>query len=247
MADQNNASANAGSAGSVPAGSTAAGQASTVDWEKQYKEAESKIGSLGNEVGEYRKFLTDIAPLLTKLEASPELVQAIVDGKIDGNYAKAALEGKLSVAEAATATAAQAEVEKALEGKQVSPEKISELVEQAVSERMKQVEEKDEMRDFEKKTSSFIDSTPDFKDYASDIDTWLEDHPDVLDVSVAYFAVKGEMSVKAAQKASETAAAEAAKNVVLNAGPGGGKATYIQDGGSLADKLIAGRSSANVF
>lgn len=250
MADQIIASGTPGSAdGSVPANNSA-GQTNTgVDWEKQYKELESKFGSQGKELGEYREFVQGLTPLFEKLDASPELVQAIVDGKIDGNYAKAALEGKLSIAQAQAATAAQAEVQSELSAsgaKVATPEEIARLVEEKFAAKSRELEERDEYREFERKTNEFIERTSDFADYADAIDKWIDEH-DVTDIEVAYYAVKGKLSEESARKAAEEAAAEEAKQIILNAGPGGVTAQGLADGKSLADQLIGGRVNPNLL
>ena len=250
MTEQENVSANAGSTGSIPAGATTAGEMTQVDWEKQYKEIEQKFGTQGRELGEHREFLTSITPLLDKLEKSPELVQAILDGKIDATLAKAALEGKLTFGEAAAATAANAEVKAELgaEGyKAATPDEIGKMVAEKVSEAMRGIEEKDEVRDFERKTDEFISSTPDFVTYADAIDKWLDAHPSVSDVDVAYYAVKGEMSMKDAKATADAAAAEIAKDMVLNAAGGGVTAQFTSDGTPIVDKLISGRPNPNSF
>jgi soluble cytochrome b562 len=176
---------NAGSAGqagspaiaNVPANPNAlgaqAGQTSkgaSVDYEAMYKELESKFGSQGQELGEFRSFFEGIGPLLEKLDKSPELVQAIVDGKINADLAKAALEGKITVGEAQVVNQAHAEVKKELGKKayeNLSSEDINNLIMSKVEE-VKQdlegkVKENEEMRDFERGVQDFIDRTGDLR------------------------------------------------------------------------------------
>ena len=146
MAEENNGSAAAGSpiGSGVPNPNNLAGatggdtkvETPAVD-PVQHKELEALVGRQGAELGEFRKFFQDIAPLLDKLDKSPELVQAIIDEKLTPELAKAALEGKISVADAAIVTKAQEEVKKDLgkEGmKGASPEEISKLVEDKAKE-----------------------------------------------------------------------------------------------------------------
>lgn len=255
MTEQENVSAGAaanlaGSTGSVPAAAAAAGQTQNVDWEKQYKELEVKFGQQGRELGEYREFITNTAPLLDKLEKGPELVEAILAGKVDTNLAKAAIEGRLTVNEAVAAGAAVNEVKNELGAaafQAASPDEIGKLVDAKVSEKLRELEEKDELREFQRKTEEFMQSTPDFVKYADDIDAWLDAHPAITDIDVAYHAVKGELSVAEAKKAADESAAENAKNVILNAGPGGVQAQFTPDGTPLVDKLISGRADANRF
>jgi ATP-dependent exoDNAse (exonuclease V) alpha subunit len=54
----------------------------------------------GQELGEFRKFFSDIAPLLDKLDKSPEIVQAIMNGRITTDIAKALTEDNLNPKEA---------------------------------------------------------------------------------------------------------------------------------------------------
>lgn len=252
MADQINASENPGSAGSVPPDTNSGGQTNQgVDYEKQYKELEQRFGQQGTELGQYREFITEITPLLTELDSNPDLVQAIVNKKIDVNFAKAALEGKLSVTEAAAATAAHAEVQANLgsEGyKAASPEEIAKLVDEKVASEMRKLEDKSDFDSFERKTSDFIKNTADFAEYSDSIDEWIDAHPDIVDVEVAYYAVKGKLSEAAAKKAADEAQAEQAKQMMLNAPGGGVHPTHINsDNNDVVDSLIAGRTNPNLF
>ncbi len=201
------------------------------------------------ELGDFKQFFEDISPLLEKLNASPDLVQAIVSDKINDEFAKAALAGKLTVEEAQTATAAVKAVEKEL-GTQAfntaSPEEISKLVEEKVSALESRLTEKDEMKQFESYTSQFISNTPDFKDYSEAISEWLDEH-DVTDVKVAYYAVKGELSEKKAKEMADSDASEYAKNVMMTAGGGNVPANAIVGGQPLIDTLIAPRTNPNRF
>jgi len=49
---------------------------------------ENVITKQGQEIGEYRQFFADVAPLLDKLDKNPELVQAIINGNITPELAK---------------------------------------------------------------------------------------------------------------------------------------------------------------
>lgn len=251
MADQVNASGGTpGSAGSVPPVANSGGETTSgVDYEKQYKELEPKMGEMGRELGQYREFIQEITPLLTELDANPDLVQAILDKKIDANFAKAALQGKLSVAEATAATEAHKEVKDNL-GEAYgasSPDDIARLVEASFDAKMREMQDKNDFDSFERKTSEFIKNTPDFSEYADSIDEWIDAHPDIVDVEVAYYAVKGKLSEAAATKAAEEAQAEAAKQMMLNAPGGGVQATHVTNNSELVDSLIAGRTSPNLF
>lgn len=214
-----------------------------------YKELESRLGTQGQELGEYREFFQNIAPLLDKLDQSPELVQAIIDGKVDKDIAQAVMEGRVDVRDAAAVVQANEEVKEKL-GKEkydlATPEAISKLVEEQVSKVRKEFEEKADLQSFQEYTSKFIENTPDFQEYADKIDKWLDTH-DVNDIKVAYYAVKGEMSESQAQKAADLAAAESAKAVMANAGGGGQQSQFSADGTPLVDKFIAGRPNPNSF
>jgi soluble cytochrome b562 len=231
-----------------------AGQASNgTDYQAMYAELESKLGTQGRELGEYRSFFEGIAPLLDKLDKSPELVQAIVDGKIDADLAKAALEGKITVGEAQIVNQAHAEVKKELGKKayeNLNVDDIDKLIEskvQIVRQEMEgKAKESDEMRDFERNVQDFIERTPDFTEYAKEIDDWLDEH-DTTDIAVAYYAVKGQVSEREAKKQAQTDANEAAKNYALNAGGGHGGSSFVPGDSDIVDQLIAGKSNPNVF
>jgi hypothetical protein len=252
----NNGSAPAGSP-NVPAANpnpgAPAGQTlptgGAIDKAKAYDELETRFGTQGKELGEYRQFFQNIAPLLDKLDQSPEMVQAIVDGKLDKDIAKAVLEGRVDVRDAAAVQAAHDQVKTKLGDKAyeaTSPEAIAKMVEDKVDKFRKEFEEKSELGKFQEYTQKFIDNTPDFKDYADEVDKWLDEH-DVTDIEVAYYAVKGQMSEAAAKKVAETATAERQKEIILNAGGGGQTAQYAADGSALVDKLISGRPNPNSF
>ena len=49
--------------------------------------------------------------------------------------------------------------------------------------------EQEELKAFELNIQDFISRTPDFKEYAVEIDRWLDTH-DSTDIAVAYQAVK---------------------------------------------------------
>lgn len=72
-----------------------------IDKSKAYDELVSRFGTQGTELGEYRAFFQNIAPLLDKLDQAPELVQAIIDGKVDKGIAQAVMEGRVDVRDVA--------------------------------------------------------------------------------------------------------------------------------------------------
>lgn len=220
---------------------------------EQHKELESLVGRQGQELGEYRKFFTDIAPLLDKLDKNPEIVQAIIDGNITGDLAKAAMEGKVTISDAQIVSKAHEEVKKDLgkEGyKGASPDEVTKLVEDKAKELRgdfdAKLKERDELSAFESTVNDFISRTPDFSKYASDIDKWLDEH-DVTDIAVAYYAVKGELSEKEAKKQADIDKAEAEKGNALNMGGGAGNATHIRGDSSVLDSLISSKSNPNIF
>ena len=229
-----------------------AGQANTTGdaaATKAYQELEQRLGAQGQELGEYRKFFQNLAPLLDKLDAAPELVQAIVDGKVDKDIAKAVLDGRVDIRDAAVVGQAHEVVktklgEKAYEA--ASPGEVEKLVEKQVEKFRKEFEEKADLQSFQDYTQKFIEKTPDFQEYADEVDKWLDTH-EVTDIEVAYYAVKGKMSESAAEKAAEKASAERAKEVVANASGGGQTSQFTADGSPLVDKLISGRPNPNSF
>ena len=216
---------------------------------KAYDELVARFGTQGQELGEYRQFFQNIAPLLDKLDQAPELVQAIIDGKVDKNIAQAVMDGRVDVRDAAIVQQA-ADVVKEKIGEKAfdlaTPEAITKLVQAEVSKVRKEFEEKADLQTFQDYTQKFIEKTPDFQEYADQIDKWLDSH-DVSDVEVAYYAVKGKMSEGTAQKAADIAAAERAKDVLANAGGGGQTSQFATDGTPLIDKLVAGRPNPNSF
>lgn len=267
--DQNvNGSANAGSpitndvpnpndfGGNPGAGETQKTEVKTEETQidpKQHAELESLVGTQGTELGELRKFFSDIAPLLDKLDKNPEIVQAVIDGNITNDLAKAAMEGKVSVEDAKIVDKAHEEVKENLgkEGyKGASAEEVEKLVTEKAKEIMgdvqKELKDRDEVTAFEASVNDFISRTPDFEKFASDIDKWLDKH-DVTDIAVAYYAVKGELSEKEAGKQAEIDKAEAQKNMALNAGGGTPVKTHIQGNSEAVDTLIAGKSNPNTL
>lgn len=250
MTNANNAASGLpGSAATVPAsvgapaGQTAAGQG--VNYEVAYKELEGKMGGMGQELGEYRNFFQNISPLLEKLDQNPELVQAIVDGKIDKQLAQAVAEGRINITDAAAVSQANQEVRSEVGQKvydAMTPEKVAKLVEEKAQEIRKDLEEKADLKSFEEKTQKFIETTADFAEYAEDIDKWLDTH-DVTDIEIAYWAVKGQKSGARQGSDSAAAAASIARDLVANASGGGVSANATVDGSSLIDKLVAGPSN----
>jgi hypothetical protein len=233
----------------TPAGQTPATGGGTAADSKNYDELAARFGTQGQELGEYRQFFQNIAPLLDKLDQAPELVQAIIDGKIDKNIAQAVMEGRVDVRDAAIVTQAAATVKEKLGTEKFdlsTPEAITKLIQAEANKIRKEFEDKVDLQTFQDYTQKFIEKTPDFQEYANEIDKWLDTH-DVSDIEVAYYAVKGKMSEGGAQKAAEQAAAERAKEILSNAPGGGQTSQFSADGTPLVDKLISGQVNPNSF
>ena len=216
---------------------------------KDYDALMSRFGTQGQELSEYRQFFQNIAPLLDKLDQSPELVQAITEGKVDKRFAQAVLDGRVDIRDAAAVTAATEAVKEDLCKKAydlTTPDAISKLVEVQVSKFRKEFEEKADLQTFQDYTQKFIEKTPDFQEYSEEIDKWLDTH-DVADIEVAYYAVKGKMSESKAQKIADVAAAERTKELFGNAQGGAPTSQYSADGTPLVDRFIAGRPNPNSF
>lgn len=219
--------------------------------EAQYKELESKLGSQGKELGDLRNFYDEISPLMEKLQERPDLVDAILKDKISPELIKPVAEGKVSTKDAKEVTKAHDEVKKELGDKyeKASPEEIKKLIEDKVNDVKKDFEkalsEKDQEKDYEDKIKDFIGSTPDFSEYADDIAKYIQDHPGLLDIKVAYDAVKG-IALQAKYKEQEDKdAAELAKNVAANAGGGSGQSTSNLSKEEVLDKLIGKAKDPN--
>lgn len=233
----------------------------------QYADLEAKLGTQGQELGDYRKFLNDITPLLDKIQASPELAEAILDDKINGDLVKAIIEGKVTIQDATTVAQAHKDVKDALGSKEynkMSNEELEKMIDtraQAIAaattaEQIKNLEkgfsakisETEDKRQFETFTDDFVKNTPDFKEYATEVAKWLEANPDQYRIDVAYYAVKGKKTVEAASKQAEAEAAEAAKNIALNAGGGGSQGGQIvNNGADVVDTLIRNKSNPNLL
>ena len=232
----------------APAGQTTKTGGATGDT-KNYDELATRFGAQGQELGEYRQFFQNIAPLLDKLDQAPELVQAIIDGKVDKNIAQAVMEGRVDVRDAAIVTQAANTVKEKMGEEKfnlATPEAITKLVQTEVSKVRKEFEEKADLQSFQDYTQKFIEKTPDFQEYADAVDKWLDTH-DVSDIEVAYYAVKGKMSEASAQKAAEAAQGERAKELLANAGGGGQTSQFAPDGSPIIDSFISGQVNPNSF
>jgi hypothetical protein len=234
-----------------------------VDLEKyvdkaQYEELEKKLGTQGEELGEFRSFIKDITPLMEKLEGKDEIVQAILDDKITPELAKAVSDGKVSIDDATKVAEAHKEVKKDLgkkEYEKTNPEEIeklvSEKVDKIVDEKVtildKKISDSDNRRDFEEDVKEFVKTTPDFEEYSDQIADFFKENPKQHDIRVAYNAVKGEVLSAKQIKDEETLAAEKAKELAGNAGGGTSQgATIIQEKDKV-DELIGNNADPNAF
>ena len=238
--------------GNGPVNPNALGQSSgqpSIDYKAVAEGLERKLGEQGRELGEIRGFIDNISPLLGELDKSPDMVQAILNGKIDDTLVKAANEGRITVGDAQIIEVAHTEVKKEMGKKEysaASADDIAKLVEEKVGAVRQELKEVEEARAFEASVNDFIARTPDFADHAKEINEWLDAH-DVTDISIAYYAVKGQMSEKQARKEAEANAGEMAKNMAMNAGGGGIHPTHIPQGSNAIDDLISGRVNPNVI
>jgi hypothetical protein len=219
----------------------------------QYEELEKKLGAQGQELGEYRDFVKGITPLLDKLDASPTLVQAILDGKIDNGLAAKVLEGRLTEPEAETVQKKViAEVKKEVgqkEYEKLDQNKIDQLVAEKLAGFEKKLDQKiteqDELHSFEERTNKFINSTEDFEEYSDKIAGWFESHPTQTDIEIAYHAVKGKEFADQTLKNKSQQSGEAAKNLAANAQGGSSKSSGLPEKGLLIDDLIKNKSNPN--
>jgi hypothetical protein len=244
---------------SIQGNNAGAGNADTVS-KVQYEEAEKKLGEQGRELGEFRTFFKEVSPLLDKLQSQPELVEAIMEGRIDASLAQAVLDNKVKIEDAENITKAHDEVKKDLGTgyEKKSSADIEKMVAEKVGEITKKLEDSqetfkrdikssEERRKFEGTVESFISKTEDFSEYAKSINTWLEDHPDIYDIETAYYAVKGKALATKKAEEDEISKAEAAKLMAANAGSGSSQGARIIQDKSVADSLISSTSNPNAL
>ena len=195
---------------------------------------------------------------MDKLDAQPELAQAIVDGKIDMELINKVAEGTVSVKDAEDVTKAHKEVKKEVGTKKyetMDPEKIEKLVADKVTEQTKIIEkdlkqsisDSDDIREFQKRTEDFVASKDDFVDYAEDIEKWFKSHTDQDDIEIAYNAVKGKAIADAVDKKQQEDEGEANKDVAANAAGGASAGATVVEDQEKIDELISGRSNPNAF
>jgi len=213
---------------------------------KDYEELQKKLGENSAELGGLRNFFTEVHPLLEKLQDQPDVIQAIIDGKIDSSLAQAVLEGKVKIGDAKDVAEAHAQVKEDL-GKdkydKLGPDEIKKLVTDRLEESMKPVIDK-LMKSEQHFNKALTDAeerreyTPDYQDFAADIDKWFDEHPNQFDIEVAYYAVKGKQTTAEARKKAEEVAAEEAKKLAANAGGGQSRGNASVNDPDLVDKLF---------
>jgi len=229
------------------------GEGETVSKE-EHANLEKKLGEQGKELGDYRTFVESITPLLDKLDDQPELIQAILDGKITGELASAAMEGKVSTEDAKQVSDAHKQVKKEM-GKDAYKKADAADIEKRIVEEVKKVEgsfdqklkETESMRDFKEKVNAFMAGTPDFSEYAEEIESLILENPAIDDIELAYHVVKGKRLEAENQKAKEKENSEAAKDLALNATGGSSQGTQVINDKSVVDKLISGKGNPNVL
>ncbi|MCK5616264.1 hypothetical protein KAR91_81130 [Candidatus Pacearchaeota archaeon] len=225
---------------------------------EQYEQLESKLGSQGQELGDYREFYKNVGPLLKELDKQPDLIEAIMAGKIDADLVQAAMDGKVTIQEAKEVSEAHTEVKKELgkkEYEKTSPEDINKLITDKVAEGLKDIKddfnknisEVEDMREYENRITDFMSNTDDFAEYSVNIDKWFQDHPEQDDIEVAYNAVKGAALVKLAEDNKSKDEAEANKDAAANAAGGGSPSNTIIEDENIVDKLISNTSNPNSF
>lgn len=264
MNEETKGSADAGSSDELIKGdpATLSGESSKLEEksvpEAQYKELESKLGSQGEELGKFRNFFQEIQPLLDKLQTQPEVVEAVLSGKIDTKLAQAVSEGKVKIEDATMVAQAHDEVKKDLGKKDYEKmsgpdlEKlIKEKAEQIISEKIKSLENKvdqnEERKAYEDSVKTFLENTPDYHVYAEGVKEWLEDHPDQYDIEIAYNAVKGKILTNELSKKAEEDAAEEAKRLAAGGGMGGSQGGSVIKDKEIIDELISSRTNPNIF
>lgn len=246
-------SSNSGAANSAGSpGVNLADYVSKVD----YEALATKLGENSSELGGLRKFFEEIHPLMEKLQDQPEVIEAIVSGKLDSKLAQAVMDGKVDLKDATQVAEVHAQVKDEL-GKdkynKLSGDDIEKLVMRKIESSLtpiieklgkseqnlnKALTESDERREFENKVNGFIKNTNDFQDYAADVDKWFDEHPDQFDVEVAYYAVKGRKTTTEAMKQAEVTAAEEAKRLAANAGGGSSQGGAVINDPDFVDRLF---------
>ena len=260
MPENNNGSAAAGSPNPGATGPDSGQPAGTgpkgpvdANLQKNYEELEKRLGTQGKELGDYKGFVKSISPILDKLEEQPELIQAILDGKIDANLAKAAMEGKISIESAQQVSEAHDKIKKDLGAKgyeKATPEEIKSLITDEVQKAKREIDKKfsdaEELHSFKERTDKFVKNTPDFTEYSQEIEELILNNPNVDDIETAYHIVKGKKLQGEKVKEDQKKAGEAAKYLAANAAGGGSISHKLSEDKNMVDKLIGNISNPNI-
>ena len=225
--------------------------------EEQYKELEKKLGSQGEELGKFRKLFEDTSPLLEKLNDDPELAKAILDGKIDSQLVTSILNGTTTKENAETVSEADKEVKKELGKKeyaQKAPEEIEKLIEAKITEGVAKAEQKfsqsfnnmEKRQEYQSKISDFIANTPDFAEFATEIEKFVE-MTGITNVEIAYNSIKGKALQEKYKDEEEKHMAEAAKNMAANAGGGSSQVTAKVANKDVLDELLGDSKNPNTY
>lgn len=230
----------------------------------QYEDLSKKIGEQGQELGDFRNFFQEVSPLLEKLQQRPDLVEAIMEDKIDSKTAAAIAEGKFSLQDVTEVKQAQEAVKKELGTKmfqKTDPKDLEELIDKKLAAMRQEVEEKvkktsesmtqsltkaEEKQQFMKNVDNFIANTPDFDEYAEQVNKYFQDHPDQYDVETVYYAVKGRTQAAMAAEEARKSGVNDAKNLAANAAGGGSQGGVVTDA-SVIDDLVSPRGNPNIL
>ncbi len=231
----------------------------------QYEELSTKIGEQGQELGDFRNFFQEVSPLLEKLQARPDLVEAIMEDKITSETATAIADGKFSLGDATEVKQAQEAVKKDLGVKKFAktdPKDVEALIDKKLSEHTKEVEEKvkkasddvsqtltkaEEKQNFMKNVEAFIANTPDFQEHAEAINKYFQDNPDQYDVETVYYAVKGRSEAARVAKEAEKAGVVGAKGLAANAAGGGSQGGDVINDEGVIDSLVSPKGNPNIL
>jgi len=226
----------------------------STNFEQQNAELEKKLGEMGKELGDFRQFFESVSPLLDKLDSNPALVKAIWDGKIDDTLIEKVTSGEITQKQAEDLTSANEAVkkEKGNSYDKLSGEEIEKLIEKKLESVKGEVDssinEIEEKRAYEMAVKNFTEQHPDIADLAEDIGEWLDKHPNVTDLPVAYYAVKGELTEKQARKQAEKEQKDYAKNLILSSGAGNaGLSSGTIKSSEIVDGLIADSANTDLF
>lgn len=221
---------------------------------KDYEELTRKLGDNSSELGGLRQFVKELEPLLDKLQTQPEIVEAIIEGKLTSDLVQAIMEGKVSTEDATKVAEAHSQVKTEMGAKKFSDASVEEIEKRIVDKLSKTLDDKvkestaklersasdaEERHEFVDKTNTFIESVDDFQEYAEEVVKWLDEHPSIYDIQVAYDAVKGRSLAGKAKQEAENTAAEAQKDLAANAAGGHSMGRTVVADRNVVDQLIS--------